>query len=238
MASPLDQFKIISYFPLGFGNYQISFTNSALAMLIGSVLQISLLWLLPKRFSVFKGVGELYYEFISGLVLSCAGKKAGFLIPFVSAIFSTIFFGNIIGLVPSIFTFTSHLIPNFLLAIIVLLMVVLIGLYRNGFEFFRIFWPKGVPFVINLLIMIIELFTFLMRSVSLCLRLSMNMMVGHITLKVLLGLAKDFGIVGGISVAPMYFFIFFLEVGFAFLQAYIFALMTCVYLQDAVESHH
>ena len=134
MASPLDQFKIISYFPLGFGNYQISFTNSALAMLIGSVLQISLLWLLPKRFSVFKGIGELYYEFISGLVLSCAGKKAGFLIPFISAIFSTIFFGNIIGLVPSIFTFTSHLIPNFVLAVIVLLTVVLIGLYRNGFE--------------------------------------------------------------------------------------------------------
>lgn len=237
MASPLNQFAIITYFPLKLGGIEIPFTNSALAMFIGSMLQIGFFLLLPKRFAFFKETGEIYYQFIADLVFTCAGKKAEFLVPFASTVFSTIFFGNIIGLIPSIFTFTSHLIPNLVLSMIVMATVITVGFYRNGLSFLGIFWPSGVPFIINILIMTIEVFTFLIRPFSLCLRLSMNMIIGHLILKIILTIG---GILGSaqILIAPVYLFIFTLETLVAFLQAYIFTIMTCVYLKDAVESHH
>ena len=237
MASPIDQFQIISYFSLILGRTEIPFTNSALAMLLGSALQFVLLWALPRYSNFFKSTAELYCDFIADIVFGCAGKKADFLLPFASAIFSTIFFGNIIGLVPNIFTFTSHLLPNLLLGAIVLASVVLVGFWKNGFEFLYVFWPRGISPFINVMIMAIELTSFLMRPISLCLRLSINMIVGHVMMKVFLILAKDFGR-AGIVIAPMYIFVLFFEVFVAFLQAYIFTVMTCVYLQDAVESHH
>jgi F-type H+-transporting ATPase subunit a len=226
---PLDQFKIVEYF-----NCVIPFTNSALGMFMSSVsaIQVFLVW--PQISKTASGLVELYFEFIEGLANQTIGQGHRFLVPFISGLFSFILFGNLIGLVPGCFTFTSHLVPNAVLASIVILAVLLIGLIRNGVSFLQLFCPSSVPLLLIPLITPIELITFFVRIPALAMRLCINMAVGHMLIEIFALLAAQLGPVVGLLHIPC----LALECVTAVLQAYIFTMLSCIYLKDAVQFHH
>ena len=227
--NPLEQFQIVEYF-----NFIFPFTNSALSMFMSSLITVLILLIWPQVSKKASGLVELYFEFIEGLSDQAIGYSYRFLIPFVSGIFSFILFGNLIGLIPGCFTFTSHLVPNMVLASIVVLSVILIGLFRNGIAFLQIFCPPSVPIALIPLISPIEIITFFMRIISLSMRLCINMSIGHMIIKIFLMLSARFGPMVGILHIPFLGMEFFV----AALQAYIFTILSCVYLKDAIQSHH
>ncbi|HEY0234332.1 MAG TPA: F0F1 ATP synthase subunit A [Afipia sp.] len=249
MADPIHQFEIHKIFSLGhIGGQEIAFTNSS-AYMFAAVGAISLLMIggsaarsvVPGR---FQSLAELTYEFVANTLRSSVGEEGMKFFPFVFSIFTFILTANLIGIVPFTFTVTSHLIVTVALALMVFLTVLLYGLYKNGFKFFKLFVPSGIPIYILPLIMVIEVISFLSRPVSHSVRLFANMLAGHITLKVFAGFVASLGALGAVGIfgaalpLAMTTALTALELLVAFLQAYVFAILTCIYLNDALHPGH
>jgi F-type H+-transporting ATPase subunit a len=249
MADPIHQFEITKIMTLGHvGGHEIAFTNSALFMAITVVGIWALLVggssaraLVPGR---LQSIAELSYEFVADTINSTAGKEGMKFFPLVFTLFMFILVANIIGLIPYTFTVTSHIIITACLALLVFLTVLVYGFYKNGLGFFRLFVPKGIPIYILPLIVFIEVLSFLSRPISHSVRLFANMLAGHITLKVfasfitLLGGLGIFGIFGATLPLLLVVALTALELLVAFLQAYVFAILTCIYLNDAIHPGH
>ena len=249
MADPIHQFEIHSIVTLGhIGGHEIAFTNSALFMAITVVGIWALLMggssaraLVPGR---LQSIAELSYEFVANTIESTAGKEGMKFFPLVFTLFMFILVANIIGLIPYTFTVTSHIIITAALALLVFVTVLVYGFYKHGFGFFRLFVPQGIPIYILPLIVFIEVLSFLSRPISHSVRLFANMLAGHITLKVfasfvtLLGGLGIAGIAGATLPLALVVALTALELLVAFLQAYVFAILTCIYLNDAIHPGH
>jgi len=249
MADPIHQFEIHNLVPLGhIGGHEIAFTNSALYMAVVVVGIAALLVggsapraLIPGR---LQSIAELSYEFVADTINSTAGKEGMKFFPLVFTLFMFILMANIIGLIPYTFTVTSHIIITACLALLVFLTVLIYGFWKNGLHFFNLFVPKGIPIYILPLIVFIEVLSFLSRPISHSVRLFANMLAGHITLKVfasfiiLLGSAGIFGMAGAALPLALVVALTALELLVAFLQAYVFAILTCIYLNDAIHPGH
>ena len=249
MASALEQFQLKPLIALPkVGGYDLSFTNSSLWMLIAVVLSTGFLTFAMRKRAMVPGrmqaMAEGAYEFIAGMIRENVGTRGMHFFPLVFTVFVFVLLGNMLGLVPFAFTYTSHLIVTFALAIIVFLCVMIVGIFKHGFHFFSLFIPPGVPWWLLPLIVPIELLSFFIRPVTLSVRLFANMMAGHILLKVIAGFAVTFlsiGVAGAaLGIFPTLFnaVIIGFEMLIGFLQAYVFAVLSCIYLKDAVELHH
>ncbi len=249
MIDPIEQFNIEKIFTIGhIGNQEIAFTISS-AYMFGTVALISLLMiggvagkqLVPGR---FQSMAELSYEFVANTIRSTAGREGMKFFPFVFSIFMLVAVSNIIGIIPYAFTISSHIIVTAALALMVFVTVLVYGLYKNGLKFFKLFVPSGVPIVILPLVVAIEVISFLSRPVSHSVRLFANMLAGHITLKVfasfvtMLGAFGFVGWFGAILPLALVVALTALELLVAFLQAYVFAILTCIYLNDAIHPGH
>jgi F-type H+-transporting ATPase subunit a len=246
---PIHQFEIKNLFSLGhIGGYEIAFTNSALYMLIAlGVILLLMLGATSSRAIVpgrLQAVAEISYEFVASTLRSSAGEAGMKFFPLVFCLFMFILVLNVIGLIPYTFTVTSHIIITVAFALLVFLTVVIYGFWKNGLRFFKLFVPSGVPIYILPLVTFIEILSFLSRPVSHSVRLFANMLAGHITLKVFGGFVTMLGALGvagwlgavlplGLTVA-----LTALELLVAFLQAYVFAILTCIYLNDAIHPGH
>ena len=240
MADPIHQFEIKKIYPLELNNVDISFTNSSLFMIL-TVSFISLLLILSirnKRIipTRLQSISEIFYEFISNMINDNIGNKGQKFFSLIFTLFTFILFGNLFGLLPYSFTFTSHIIVTFVLAMFIFLFVTLIGFFVHGFKFFGLFVPKGVPIAMLPLMVPIEIISYLSRPISLSIRLFANMMAGHTMLKVFAGFIFSLGVFG---IAPLIVDVALtaFEVLVAFLQAYVFTVLTCLYLNDAINLH-
>jgi F-type H+-transporting ATPase subunit a len=249
MADPIHQFEIKKLFTIGhLGGHEIAFTNSSLfmvisigvigALLVGATSSRSLV---PGR---LQSVAELSYEFVATTIRSTAGTEGMKFFPLVFSLFMFILVANIIGLIPYTFTVTSHIIITVSLALLVFFTVVIYGFWKNGLHFFKLFVPSGIPIFILPLVVFIEVFSFFLRPISHSVRLFANMLAGHIALKVFasfITLLAGFGIAGWLgAVLPLGMVIALtaLELLVAFLQAYVFTILTCIYLNDAIHAGH
>ena len=249
-VDPIEQFQIVNLFPIAkIGHTEIAFTNSAAFMLAAVIVITAFLVIGTARRSLvpsrLQSAAELSYEFVASTVRSTAGSEGMRFFPFVFTLFMFILTVNMIGLIPYTFTVTSHIIVTVALAITVFLTVLLYGLYRHGLHFFNLFVPKGVPIYILPLIVFIEILSFVSRPISHSVRLFANMLAGHITLQVfasfiiLMGGAMGaIGWIGGVLPFAMIVILIALETLVAFLQAYVFAILTCIYLNDAIHPGH
>lgn len=246
--SPLEQFSIISLIPFHVGNLYFSFTNSSLFLLLTtSFLGIIFYmvtrsggFLLPHRWQSFI---EMIYEFVVNLVDSQIGSKGRKFFPLIFTIFVFILFTNLIGMVPYSFTATSHLVVTFGLSVSLFIGITIVGFQTHGIHFFSFLLPKGAPLILAPLLVVLELVSYCFRAVSLGVRLFANMMAGHTLVKILSGFAWTMLSVGGILTvaSSIPFAIVFaltgLEIGVACLQAYVFTILTCIYLNDAINLH-
>jgi F-type H+-transporting ATPase subunit a len=240
MQSPLEQFEIRPLIPLHLGGYDVSFTNSTLFMAIALAL-IGLIFvigtsrkaLVPGR---LQSAAELLYEFVVNMVDDNTGHGGRKFVPLVFTIFVIVLFGNVLGLIPYSFTYTSHIIVTFALALLVAIVVLLASLRKHGIHFFAMFLPAGVPVFLSPLIVPIEIVSYIFRPISLSVRLFANMMAGHIMLQVFAGFTVALGLFG---VLPLVFIIALIgfEIIVVLLQAYVFAILTSIYLRDATEGH-
>jgi len=245
VAGPLEQFAIQPLIPLHIGHYDLSFSNSALLMVAAAVLVTLLMTASVKRGALVPGrlqsIAELMYEFVDGMVRDNAGKEARGFTPFVFSLFMFILLGNLLGMIPYSFTFTSHIVVTFALALTVFLMVTILGIILHGFHFFSLFVPHGVPKVLLVLLVPIEILSYLTRPVSLSIRLFANMMAGHTMMAVFAGFAVSMGAALGWAVGLLPLLLVIALTGFeilvAAIQAYVFAILTCLYLRDAIELH-
>ena len=247
MVDPIEQFQIHKLFTIGhIGNQEIAFTNSS-AYMFGSVALVALLMigvstrLVPGR---MQSVAEISYEFVANTIRSNAGKEGMKFFPLVFSIFMFVAVSNIIGVIPYNFTVASHLIVTAALAVMVFLTVLIYGLYKNGLKFFKIFVPSGVPIFVMPIVVPIEILSFFLRPVSHSVRLFANMLAGHIALAVFasfipllagLGIAGYFG---AILPLGMVMALTALELLVAFLQAYVFTILTVIYINDAIHPGH
>jgi len=237
---PLEQFKIEPLIPIHIGGLDVSYTNSALFMTIAVVLITSLLVLGTKRGALVPGrwqsVAEMSYEFVADMVETNAGHGAEPYFPFVFTLFMFVLFSNLLGLIPYSYTVTSQIIVTFALAAIVFIGVTIIGFIKHGAHFLRLFVPEGVPIVLLLLLVPIELLSYFIRPFTLSIRLFANMLAGHTMLAIFGGFAASVGLLALLPVA-LDVAILALEVLVAALQAYVFAILTCLYLRDALHLH-
>ena len=241
---PLEQFTIHPivrmHLPAQLGGLDVSFTNSALLMTI-SVLAISALVILGTRKAAlvpgrWQSLGELAYEFIGNMIDETVGEEGRQYFPFVFSLFMFILFGNLLGLVPYGYTFTGQIIVTFALAATVFIGVTFIGIWRHGWKFLTFFVPHGVPIPLLLLLVPIELLSYLIRPFTLSIRLFANMLAGHTMLAIFGGFAASIGLLGLLPLG-LDVLIFFLELLVAVLQAYVFTILTCLYLNDAIHLH-
>ena len=254
-TNPIEQFEIKEVFELAVGGVNLSFTNSSYFMIAATVLVSGLLTLAMSKRALVPGraqsVAELMYEFVAGMIRSTAGDAGLKFFPFVFTLFAFILMGNMLGMMPYFpapdfkgFTFTSHIIVTFAMALLVIAIVVGYGVFKHGLKFFALFFPAGVPWPLYILLTPIELISFLSRPVTLGVRLFANMLAGHILLKVfagfivMLGSIGTLGILGAIAPFIMVVALTALEFLVAFLQAYVFAVLTCIYLSDALHPGH
>jgi F-type H+-transporting ATPase subunit a len=249
MIDPIHQFNIDKIFTIGhIGNQEIAFTNSS-AYMFGTVALISLLMIggvsarrmVPGR---IQSIVELSYEFVADTVRSTAGKEGMKFFPFIFSLFMLLSVSNLIGIIPYAFTISSHLIVTAALAVLVFLIVLVYGFYKNGLKFLKLFVPSGIPIAILPLVVFIEVFSFFLRPISHSVRLFANMLAGHIALKVfasfipvLAGLGI-LGYFGAVLPLGMVIALTALELLVAFLQAYVFTILTCIYINDAIHPGH
>ena len=239
--SPLKQFEINTISNIEIGSYNISFTNSSFAMLI-TVLVITLFLtltvntrsIIPSRMQL---ISELMYNFIAQLLSDTVGDNGKKYFPFVFTLFMFVLIGNMVGMIPYQFTFTSHIIVTFALAALVFIGVTILGFVNHGFKFFSFFIIPGVPFYMHPLLIPIEVISYLSRPISLSVRLFANMLAGHTLLKVFAGFVVTMPFFTGAF--PLAFIVALtgLEILIAFLQAYVFAILTCLYINDAYHLH-
>ncbi len=249
VANPIEQFEIHPIFPImKIAGHQISFTNSAAYMVLAVVLTAALMLgatagrrLVPTR---MQSVAELSYEFIANMIRSAAGEHGLKFFPLVFSLFMFVLFANIVGLVPYTFSVTSQIIVTASLALLVFFTVILHGIWQHGLHFLKLFAPSGVPILILPVIILIEILSFFARPISHSVRLFANILAGHITLKLVAGFITALGSIGVLgSVAatlPLVFTValFALELLVAFLQAYVFAILTCIYLNNSLHPSH
>lgn len=237
---PLHQFVIKPIFSINVCGVDFSFTNSSFAVFVTFMLiyfvfstGIRRKMLVPNR---AQAIVEMFYMMIANMIGDNVGKKGYKYFPFVFTVFLFVLFGNLSGMIPYMFTFTSHIIATFVIAMIVFLFVTILGFYLHGWSFFNVFVPRGLPGYLKPLVVPIELISFLSRPVSLAVRLFANMMAGHTVVKVFAGFASMLGM---LCVAPIAVNVILtgFEIAVAALQAYIFTILTCVYLNDAIHLH-
>jgi F-type H+-transporting ATPase subunit a len=239
--NPLHQFTIERLIPIHIGGIDASYTNSALLMSIAVVLITGFVLLTTRSAALVPGrwqsATEMLYEFVAHrLIDDNAGHEARPYLPFVFSLFTFILLGNLLGLVPYSFTFTSHIIVTFALAAVVFIGVTLIGIVKHGFRFLSLFVPHGVPPVLLLLLVPIEVLSYFIRPFTLAIRLFANMMAGHTMLVIFAGFVTALGLAGVLPLAVDVALVL-LEVLVAVLQAYVFAILTCLYLADALHLH-
>jgi F-type H+-transporting ATPase subunit a len=247
MIDPIEQFHLNKIFTIGhIGNQEIVFTNSSAYMLLAVAL-ISIMMLAAGRQLIpgrFQSVVELSYEFVANTIRTTAGSDGMRFFPLVFSLFMFIFVSNIVGIIPYTFTVSSHIIVTLSLALLVFLTVIVCGFYKNGLKFFKIFVPSGIPLVIMPLVVLIEIISFFSRPISHSVRLFANMLAGHVTLKVfasfvtMLGALGYIGKVGALLPLGLTVALTALELMVAFLQAYVFTILTCIYLNDAIHPGH
>ena len=242
-TNPMHQFNVYKIGPeIKISGLDISFTNASLFMLISAIF-ISLFLLLgtkdrkivPGKFQI---ISEMLYNFISKMISDTAGKKAKPYFSFIFSLFVFVLFCNMVGMLPYSFTVTSHIIVTLAFAMFIFVGVTILGFVIHGFKYLKIFVPSGVPMVLLPIIMIIEIISYLSRPVSLSVRLFANMMAGHTMLKVFGGFVISLGLVAGWLPLTFSVALTGLEILVAFLQAYVFAILTCIYLNDALNLHH
>ncbi len=247
---PIHQFQLENLFTIGhIGGQTIYFTNSSAYMFL-AVAVISLLMiggsagrqLVPGR---FQSIAEITYEFVASTIRSTAGAEGMKFFPLIFSLFMFICVSNLVGIIPYAFTVSSHIIITVALALLVFFTVLIYGVYKNGLKFFNIFVPSGIPIFILPLVVFIEIFSFLLRPVSHSVRLFANMLAGHIALKVFAGFVAMLGVslgaigwIGGVMPLALTVALTALELLVAFLQAYVFAILTCIYLNDAIHPGH
>ena len=238
---PMEQFKIEPLIPIHVGGIDISYTNSALFMTFAVMLTAALFWGATRRRLMVPGrwqsVAEILYETVSEMVRGNVGKEGMPYFPFIFTVFLFILFGNFLGLMPYGFTFTSHLIVTAAMAVFIFVSVTIIGFWKHGLHFFTLFVPPNTPLVMAIVLVPLEMFSYLIRPLTLSLRLFANMMAGHVLLKVLAGFIISLGLLFGWIPLIAVFGITLLEIMVALIQAYVFALLTCIYLNDAVNLH-
>jgi F-type H+-transporting ATPase subunit a len=244
---PIHQFNISKLIPLSFFGRDFSFTNSSAYMVVAVLIVALLMIIFVDRNATVPGrmqsLAEIIYEFIANMVRDAAGESGMKFFPLVFSLFMFILICNFVGLIPYTFTVTSHIIITITLALIVFATVVIAGFANNGLHFLKLFVPSGVPFYILPLVVAIEIISFLSRPVSQSIRLFANMLAGHITLKVFGGfVVMLLGAGGWAALSPLPFILtvslMALEMLVAFLQAYVFAILTCMYLNDALHPGH
>jgi F-type H+-transporting ATPase subunit a len=247
---PIHQFHLVNLFKIGqIGDHAIYFTSSSAYMLLAVVI-ISVLMiggsaraqLVPGR---FQSMAEITYEFVATTLRSTAGAEGMKFFPLIFSIFMFICVSNLVGVIPYAFTLSSHIIVTATLALLVFFTVLIYGFYKNGLKFLKIFVPSGIPIFILPLVVFIEVFSFFLRPVSHSVRLFANMLAGHIALKVFAGFVALLGVslgaigwIGGIAPLALTVAIYALEILVAFLQAYVFAILTVIYLNDAIHPGH
>jgi F-type H+-transporting ATPase subunit a len=247
MMDPIHQFNIEKIFTIGhIGGQEINFTNSSAYMLVAVVLTALLMLatgrqLVPGR---LQSVAELSYEFVANTIRSTAGAEGMKFFPFVFTIFMLVTVSNMVGIIPYTFTISSHIIVTAALAFLVFFTVLIYGFYKNGLRFFKLFVPSGIPIAILPLVVVIEIISFLSRPISHSVRLFANMLAGHITLKVfasfitMLGAMGIVGVFGAVLPLALVVALTALELLVAFLQAYVFTILTCIYINDAIHPGH
>ena len=227
-------------FPLQFGSIDISFTNSSLFMALAVTASSAFLVLGTRHASMVPGrwqsMTEMSYEFVAGIIRETIGAAGRKYFPIIFTLFIFVLFGNLLGMIPFSFTFTSHIIVTFALALAVFVSVTVLGFVKNGIGYFAIFVPPGSPLILWPLLIPIEIISYLSRPISLAVRLFANMLAGHTLLKVIAGFVPALGLLG---VAPLALVVALtgLEILIAFLQAYVFTILTCLYIKDALELH-
>ena len=246
--TPLEQFSIISIIPIHFGNIYLSFTNSSLYLLFTTGLVILLFYLVTQNGgflvpSRWQSLVEMIYEFVVSLVDEQIGVKGRKYFPLIFTTFVFLLFTNLIGMIPYSFTATSHMVVTFGLSLSLFIGITIIGFQIHGLHFFSFFLPKGAPLILAPLLVVLEIVSYSFRAVSLGVRLFANMRAGHTLVKILSGFAWTMLSVGGLLTVASFipFLIVFaltgLEIGVACLQAYVFTILTCIYINDAINLH-
>jgi F-type H+-transporting ATPase subunit a len=242
--NPLAQFVIDRIVPIHIGGIDASYTNSALLMTIAAVLTTALMvgaaWraaLVPGR---LQSISEMLYEFIAKMIDDNVGHEGLHYFPFIFTLFMFILFGNLLGMVPYSFTFTSHIIVTFGMAIVIFTGVTVLGIARHGFHFLKLFVPKGVPIGLLAIVVPIEVLSYFIRPMTLSIRLFANMMAGHTMLAIFAGFVAPLGafyFIPGLLPIALDVALIFLELLVAVLQAYVFAILTTLYLSEAIHLH-
>nr|UNJ18907.1 ATP synthase F0 subunit 6 [Cyanidiaceae sp.] len=245
--SPLEQFEVICLVPVSFYNFNISFSNISLFLIFVCTFYIIFFKFSVKRIFLiplyWQSLAEVSYEVTQTIVQDNLGSKGEVYFPLVFTIFLFLLFCNLLGLVPYSFTITSHFIITFGLALSVFIGINFIGFRFHGFHFFAIFLPKGAPLIIVPLLVVIEFVSYIVKVFTLAIRLFANMTSGHTLLKIIAGFSWTILSLGGIfsviHVIPLLILLLLigLEVGIALLQAYVFALLVCIYLNDVIDLH-
>jgi F-type H+-transporting ATPase subunit a len=237
---PLEQFQIERLIPIHIGGLDVSYTNSALLMTVIVVLVTALLVLGTRKRALvpdrWQSLAEMSYEFVADMIETNVGHGGREFFPFIFTLFMFILFANFLGMIPYSYTVTSQIVVTFALAAVVFIGVTIIGIVRHGFRFLRLFVPQGVPALLLLLLVPIELLSYFIRPFTLAIRLFANMLAGHTMLAIFAGFAASIGLLG---ILPMGIDVLLvaLEILVAALQAYVFAILTCLYLSDAIHLH-
>lgn len=247
MHSPVEQFTIKVLYDLSLFGYDISFTNSALFMVLAIIVSCGFLAMAMRPAAIIPGrmqsLAEVMYEFVAEMIRDNVGKEGRPYFPFIFTLFMFILFSNLLGLIPYSYTTTSQIVVTFAMALFIFVAVTIIAIAKHGFHFITFFIPPGAPKPLLPLIFVIEVISYFIRPVSLSVRLFANMLAGHTMLKVFAGLAVMIASTGGVMVAgsilPLVAIVGLtgLEVLVACLQAYVFTILTCMYLNDAIHLH-
>ena len=241
--NPMQQFTVHKIGPqIKIADIDLSFTNASLFMVISASTILLFLFLGTREKKIIPNkiqlIAEIFYTFVAKMISDTAGSKAKPYFPFIFSLFMFVLFCNMIGMLPYSFTVTSHIIVTLIMALFIFIAVTVIGFAKHGFKYLSIFVPSGVPKILLPLITIIEIISYLSRPVSLSVRLFANMMAGHTMLKVFGGFVLSLGLLGGWLPLGFSIALTGLEILVAFLQAYVFAILTCIYLNDALNLHH
>ena len=242
-TNPMHQFEVYRIGPeIKINQIDISFTNASLFMIISSIAILLVFNLGSSKKSIIPNkiqlIAELSYSFISKMISDTAGTKGKPYFNLIFSLFMFVLFCNMLGMLPYSFTVTSHIIVTFVLAAFIFIGVTIIGFIKHGLGYLKLFVPSGVPLILLPLIVVIEVISYLSRPVSLSVRLFANMMAGHTMMKVFGGFVVSLGVVGGWLPLSFSVALTGLEILVAFLQAYVFAILTCIYLNDALNLHH
>jgi F-type H+-transporting ATPase subunit a len=237
---PMHQFEIVDLIPLELFGVNISFTNSSLFMVVAVLVVIGLTLLTVDGRATVPGrlqsIAELSYEFVAKMVRDNVGDSGQKYFPFVFSLFMFVLACNLIGMIPYTFTVTSHIAVTFALSAVIFIGVTILGFIKHGIHFLKFFVPSGIPIALMPLLVVVEVISYFTRPISLSVRLFANMMAGHTMIKVFAGFVVMMGLAG---IAPLALIVAFtgLEILIAFLQAYVFAILTCIYLNDAIHMH-